>query len=298
MNAIQTFDFESQAVRSLLRDDEPWFVAADVCRVLDIANPRDAVSKLDDDEKTTVANTDGRAGHGAQSYNIISESGLYALIFTSRKPEAKKFRKFVTSEVLPTLRRTGQFIMDETDEDLPSIAHGRLWGQPVAKINAAARMIGVASRIYGPDAARALWEREKGLPKLNKFSVIATTGNANNDARGCWYHMMRQAVGPSRTIGTMLDLAIHDKIVAKSLRDYGLFLDPQEANGMLAIASKNRFLSSIFATTQWCDDWRLALAKLPGARPSKGTIRFGNSSSRAVLVPHETITRLKNLVVN
>jgi prophage antirepressor-like protein len=108
---IQTFDFASLPVRVLMRDDAPWFVAADVCRVLDIANSRDAVGALDDDEKMTVANTDGHSGQrgGAQSFNLISESGLYALIFKSRKPEARKFRKWVTSEVLPAIRQTGQY---------------------------------------------------------------------------------------------------------------------------------------------------------------------------------------------
>lgn len=70
-----------------------------------------AVSGLDDDEKMTVANTDGHSGQrgGAQSFNLISESGLYALVFKSRKPEAKTFRKWVTSEVLPALRQTGKY---------------------------------------------------------------------------------------------------------------------------------------------------------------------------------------------
>jgi prophage antirepressor-like protein len=108
---IQAFDFESQAVRVVLRGEQPWFVAADVCRVLEIANARDAVSTLEDDEKMTVANTDSHSGKrgGAQCYNVISESGLYALIFKSRKAEAKRFRKWVTSEVLPAIRKDGEY---------------------------------------------------------------------------------------------------------------------------------------------------------------------------------------------
>lgn len=108
---LTTFDFNAAPVRVMMRDDQPWFVAADVCRVLEIANPRDAVSGLDEDEKMTVANTDGHSGQrgGAQSFNLISESGLYALAFKSRKPEAKTFRKWVTAEVLPALRQTGKY---------------------------------------------------------------------------------------------------------------------------------------------------------------------------------------------
>ena len=107
---LTTFDFNEAPVRVMLRDEQPWFVAADVCRVLEIANSRDAVSGLDEDEKITVANTDGnpRAGIPHQ-IGLVSESGLYALVFKSRKPEAKKFRKWVTAEVLPAIRQTGRY---------------------------------------------------------------------------------------------------------------------------------------------------------------------------------------------
>lgn len=107
MNELQCFNFDELPVRTVLRDDQPWFVAADVCRVLEIVNNRDAVAELDDDEKNTVAINDGNRGN--PNTTIISESGLYALIFKSRKPEAKRFRKWVTAEVLPELRRTGSY---------------------------------------------------------------------------------------------------------------------------------------------------------------------------------------------
>jgi len=104
---ITPFSFNGAEVRAITKDGEPWFVAADVCRVLEISNSRDAVSSLDDDEKG-VATTDTLGG--AQSLNIISESGLYALTFKSRKPEAKAFKKWVTNEVLPAIRKTGSYI--------------------------------------------------------------------------------------------------------------------------------------------------------------------------------------------
>lgn len=109
MDALQTFEFaEKHDVRVVLRDKEPWFVAADVCRVLEIGNSRHAVSRLDDDEKDDVAINDaiGRS----QATTTISESGLYALILTSRKPQARQFRRWVTGEVLPQIRRTGTYV--------------------------------------------------------------------------------------------------------------------------------------------------------------------------------------------
>jgi len=107
MNAkIQQFDFDQMPVRVMERAGFPWFVAADVCEVLGIANGRDAVQRLEEDEKG-VAITDTLGG--PQNTSIISESGLYALIFKSRKPQAKLFRKWVTSEVLPAIRKTGSY---------------------------------------------------------------------------------------------------------------------------------------------------------------------------------------------
>lgn len=102
--------FDGHEVRMHHIDGVTWFVAADICKVLGIDNPRQAVSRLDDDERMTVTTNDGhseRGRGGAQSLNVVSESGLYSLIFTSRKSEAKRFKRWVTHEVLPAIRRYG-----------------------------------------------------------------------------------------------------------------------------------------------------------------------------------------------
>eukprot|EP01037_Dinobryon_pediforme_P019538 gene19538-19973_t len=288
-NIEKTFDFEDIGVRSLLRDDEPWFVAADVCRALALANSRDAVSRLDTDEISDVGIADTRSKGGAtqqRNMTIISEPGVYRLVFTSRTEAAERFKRWLAHEVLPSLRRTGSYSLRDEDGDiLPSLAHGRLWGQPVAKINAAARMISAAHRLYGPEAARHLWTREKGLPKLEKFSVIATTGNACDDFAGCWKHLMRAVVGANRTLGSLLDLSLHDRLAAHKLKDYGLILNPVSQKGMLAIANSNPFLASVFASTQWADDWRLAMAQLPGAHPYKGKLLQSIAAAIATTAP-------------
>lgn len=101
-----TFNASNQQVRTVMIDNEPYFVVKDVCAILDISNHIDALSRLDDDEKgRSVIPTQ----FGAKETNLVNESGLYHLIFQSRKPEAKAFRKWVTAEVLPTLRRTGRY---------------------------------------------------------------------------------------------------------------------------------------------------------------------------------------------
>jgi prophage antirepressor-like protein len=103
------FNFQSNEVRTVTRDGEPWFVAADVCAVLDLKNVTMALRHLDDDENTLSIIEGIHSAAGNPEVNIISESGLYALILRSRKPEAKKFRKWVTSEVLPSIRKTGGY---------------------------------------------------------------------------------------------------------------------------------------------------------------------------------------------
>lgn len=112
MNELQIFDYESMKVRVY---EDGWFVAVDVCAILGIVNVSDAMRKLDDDEKMTLALTDGHSGSrgGAQSMNLINEPGLYSLIMSSRKPEAKKFKRWVTHEVLPSIRKTGLYAVDE-----------------------------------------------------------------------------------------------------------------------------------------------------------------------------------------
>lgn len=95
-------------IRMVMVDDEPMFCLVDVCRALEIKNATDVAKRLDEDELTRL-NLGGRAGES----NFITESGLYAVIVRSDKPNAKKFRKWVTSEVLPTIRKTGGYVNND-----------------------------------------------------------------------------------------------------------------------------------------------------------------------------------------
>ena len=139
-SAVVSFNFVAQSVRIVMRDDEPWFVAVDVCAALTLANPSQALSKLDDDECqvvdfSTLHNVEGVVNqqlNPGQKINIINESGLYSLILTSRKPEAKKFKKWVTAEVLPAIRKTGRYVAPQAapapvyDEALERMSGGDL----------------------------------------------------------------------------------------------------------------------------------------------------------------------------
>lgn len=111
MREIRVFESaEFGEVRVAEIDGEPWFIAADVCRALDVKNGRDAVSRLDDDEKG-VALTDTLGGR--QEMAAVSEAGLYALVLSSRKPEAKAFKRWVTHDVLPSIRKHGAYMTEE-----------------------------------------------------------------------------------------------------------------------------------------------------------------------------------------
>ena len=114
-NELLPFAFEDKLVRTIMDDGgEPWFVAKDVCRVLSIEWKGSAtMGPLDDDEKDTVTlYTSG----GDQELLVVSESGLYALVFRSRKPQAREFSRWVRKEVLPALRRTGTYALAEQDK--------------------------------------------------------------------------------------------------------------------------------------------------------------------------------------
>lgn len=118
MSEVSIVKFNTNAIRIVMKDDDPWFVASDVCAVLGLNNITMALKNLDDDE-AALNIIEVRSENGVvqkREVNTINESGLYTLILRSRKPVAKKFRKWVTSEVLPSIRKTGQYVMRITPE--------------------------------------------------------------------------------------------------------------------------------------------------------------------------------------
>lgn len=115
MSELQKFFYEGKEVRALQRDGEAWWALKDVCNVLEIGNSRMVADRLDDDEKgVSIIDTPG----GKQEMTVITESGLYNVILLSRKPEAKKFKRWVTHEVLPQIRRHGAYITTAKLEEI------------------------------------------------------------------------------------------------------------------------------------------------------------------------------------
>lgn len=168
-----TFPETGQPVRTVTIDGEPWFVAADVCSTLEIANVSQAVSYLDDDEKQQVGST-LISNEGGSDPWIINEPGLYSMILRSRKKKAKQFKRWITHEVLPQIRKTGSYSVLPAAPQLPTPI------DKAAEAEAQLRAIEVLARIDGNSsyargisrhiAARMLGEE----PELDPADVTIT----------------------------------------------------------------------------------------------------------------------------
>ena len=154
MNDVTIFrKDEFGAVRAVTLEGEPWFVAADVCRALGLGNSSMAVSKLDEDEKgISLIDTLG----GEQKLGIVNESGLYALVLSSRKPEAKAFKRWITHEVIPSIRKTGGYIAgQETMNDDQLLANALMVAQ--RKIAERNKQLEAANAKIQADAPKVLF---------------------------------------------------------------------------------------------------------------------------------------------
>ena len=129
MNELQNFNFSGQDVRIITINDEPWFVGKDVADILGYSNSRKALSDHVDDEDKGVTKSDTLGGN--QNITIINESGLYSLILKSKKSEAKQFKRWVTSDVLPTIRKHGAYMTDSFEQKLTEILARTLNGEVI-----------------------------------------------------------------------------------------------------------------------------------------------------------------------
>ncbi|MBQ6908547.1 MAG: hypothetical protein IJQ29_00395 [Synergistaceae bacterium] len=178
--ALQVFDFEEQAVRVVMQGGEPWWVARDICNVLDIQNTTQAVEKLDDDERAMF--NIGRQGEA----NIISESGLYSLIIRSDKPEAKKFKRWVTHEVIPSIRKTGRYELKKAQ--MPRIGRGiisaakEILKSAGIKGNQFTLALDKLYKHYTGESALALMEIELETPDTKQILTPTEIGKELNES--------------------------------------------------------------------------------------------------------------------
>jgi len=173
MNQLVAFNFESKHVRVVLGEDgEPWFVAADVCASLELPETHKAVVRLDEDEKGR--NSIPTPG-GQQEMTVVNESGLFNLVLGSRKPEAKRFKRWVTHEVLPSIRKTGAYVVPSPVASLPAPTQDRvtallLIGDAVAKVPGVKPGIAMAATLtcIHENTGLSLETMRRALPACNE----------------------------------------------------------------------------------------------------------------------------------
>jgi prophage antirepressor-like protein len=186
MTDLINFEYQGAQVRTVTIDGEPWWVAGDVCGVLNISNPSQAIVSLEDDEKSTISNSESRNGGG--NILIINEPGLYSLILRSRKPEAKEFKRWITHEVIPQIRKTGSYqlsgerliavalieaqkVLDEKDQKIRQLEPKAQFFDQVANSKTALQMRDVAAALnfsgWGRNKIFALLRQEGILDSKN-----------------------------------------------------------------------------------------------------------------------------------
>ncbi|MGL4490511.1 MAG: BRO-N domain-containing protein [Rhizobiaceae bacterium] len=253
MNALTNFAFEEHLVRLIMIDDQPWFIATDICRILDINQATRAVEKLDDDEKgVTSIHTLG----GKQEVLTVSEGGLYTIILRSRAATtpgsvAHRFRRWVTAEVLPAIRRTGSY--------------GVVPPEPVlidqeAPLMARVEAVKVAARLFGRERARGLWD-SLGPPTVPP----APPSVADTAPEDCLQHLLGHEPAGS-SIQAMIIAAVSSKAMESALRNLGIRM---EKDGFV-VAASHPVMRQIYAGSRWHGGgWSRALRCLSGASVAK-----------------------------
>ena len=173
MNQLVAFNFESSNVRVVMDANmEPWFVAADVCAALELPETHKAIARLDDDEKGR--NSIPTPG-GNQEMSVVNESGLFNLVLGSRKPEAKRFKRWVTHEVLPSIRKTGSYASAASIAALPSPTQDRVnailsIGEAIARVPGVKPGIAMAATltVIHENTGLAVDSLRKVLPAANE----------------------------------------------------------------------------------------------------------------------------------
>lgn len=194
MNEMQVFNYKSSQVRTVEINNEPWFVLKDVCAVLDLGSAHKVSERLDEDERNQIPLTDSLGRK--QETTIINESGLYNVILRSDKPEAKPFRKWVTSEVLPSIRKTGSYALpkdypaalralaDAEEQKLRLLAENQQQAQVIADFEPIRQYVDTILESKGAMATSQI-AADYGLTaqKLNK---ILHEGGVQRNVNGQW----------------------------------------------------------------------------------------------------------------
>jgi prophage antirepressor-like protein len=248
MNAITPFVFEDNLVRSVIRNSEPWFVGKDVCHVLGLKDHKQALEKLDEDER-------GRYNvptpSGDQMAIIISEPGVFRLIFTSRKAEAERFKRWLAHDVLPTLRRTGAYEAKPS----PHVQTFEPDALPVLTVKLA--MVREARQLWGHDRARAVWQA-LGLMPMPENHI-----GGQDEALECLNTLLDGQVQGRELRDWLADALEGDDEAFEVAKRAGLWAEAD--NDGFAIANRSLTFERILQGTRWAKaSWQPVLRRLHG----------------------------------
>jgi prophage antirepressor-like protein len=208
MNELTIFNYQTKEVRTIIKDGEPWFVAKDVCEILELENTHRTLSRLSEQMKGVhTVNTLG----GNQEMAVVSESGVYKLVFTSRKPEAEKFTDWLATEVIPSIRKTGSYSI---------IKDSYMIEDPVKR-----------ARAWANETEASLLKLQEEHEKVKLFEVKAAEDKPKVDFYDKFidsYDTMSLA-DFAKTISCQLEKPIGRNKLFKLLRDYKALTQNNEA---------------------------------------------------------------------
>lgn len=271
---IIPFAFEEHLVRVHKPNGEPWFVGRDVCRVLDIKNESQALARLDPDERqdgVCITDPTGRP----QEVIVVSEAGVYRLIFTSRKPEAERFKKWIVSEVLPSIRKHGSYTVPGRDGGAGAdpLTEFPTADGPLAEHMAKLATLRECRMIHGPRAAARLWRR-LGMPAVTESAV-----EEMDEGRRCLAHLLETVVmdsefGDPFTLRVMIEAALSgDDAAATGLKErfHLMALEAPEEGLFVPNCAENA--ARLYAGSPWSKGRHIAaLRRLPGATAMRKSI--------------------------
>lgn len=282
MNAIQNFAFEEHLVRVVEKNGDPWFVGKDVCAALGIKNHNDALSDLDEDERG-VAITDppraGSLGGGTQESIIVSEPGVYRLVFRSRKPEAERFKRWLAHEVLPQIRRTGKYDPAASRPAPPDAFEIDVQHAP---LSAKVEYLRMVAKFRGREAAVAMMPHI-GLPDVDL--VLAGT-RISPDGRQCLDHALAHRFDHGQSVRELIAAALaRGTTIDRFLRTVGIRTVPEGEPG-IAIAVNPRVVAELFAGTRWDTGGHVAsLRGLDGVTNFGNPQKFDGIATRMLFIP-------------
>lgn len=282
MNAIQNFAFEEHLVRIVEKNGDPWFVGKDVCAVLGIKDHHQALETLDEDE---------RGGYsvptpmGDQTMIVVSEPGVYRLVFRSRKPEAERFKRWLAHEVLPQIRRTGKY---DPAASRPAPPEAFEIDVQHAPLSAKVEYLRMVARLRGREAAVAMMPHI-GLPDVDL--VLAGT-RISPDGRQCLDHALAHRFDHGQSVRELIAAALaRGTTIDRFLRTVGIRTVPEGEPG-IAIAVNPRVVAELFAGTRWDNGGHVAsLRGLDGVTNFGNPQKFDGIATRMLFIPSRWLSK-------